>query len=229
MMNIELSPRLRMIAQLVPEGTRLVDVGTDHAYLPAALLLSGRITYAIGTDLRADPVHRARQTVAKYALQERMDIRHCDGLLAVSPEECDVITIAGMGGETIAHILSAARWTNEGKTLILAPQSTQVVLRRFLSDCNYRIITEYIIREAGHWYPILVVQGGEMQPLSAGELFAGRQDCWAAQTERTEYLNWLLDQCARQLQGLNNSKTGLLTARYDELNKIYTYLKNAVR
>ena len=38
-MRIELKPRLRMAADLVPAGARLADVGNDHYYLPAALLL----------------------------------------------------------------------------------------------------------------------------------------------------------------------------------------------
>ena len=41
--HIELSPRLRLAADLVPQGARLADVGTDHAYLPACLLLEGKI------------------------------------------------------------------------------------------------------------------------------------------------------------------------------------------
>ena len=40
--HIELSPRLRLAADLVPQGARLADVGTDHAYLPACLLLEGK-------------------------------------------------------------------------------------------------------------------------------------------------------------------------------------------
>ena len=64
MKRIELTPRLRAVADLVPEGARLADVGTDHAYLPAWLLQQGRIARAIVSDLRAGPLSRARETAA---------------------------------------------------------------------------------------------------------------------------------------------------------------------
>ena len=62
--RIELSPRLRLAADLVPKGARLADVGTDHAYLPACLLMEGKIPSAIAADLREGPLSRARETAA---------------------------------------------------------------------------------------------------------------------------------------------------------------------
>ena len=66
--SLELSPRLEMAAALVPAGARLADVGTDHAYLPAALLLAGRIPSAIASDLRRGPLERAKETAAAFGL-----------------------------------------------------------------------------------------------------------------------------------------------------------------
>ena len=61
--KIELSPRLRMVAGLVPPSSRLADIGTDHAYLPAALIQEGTIPAAIAADLRQGPLNRAKATV----------------------------------------------------------------------------------------------------------------------------------------------------------------------
>ena len=47
--GLTLPPRLRTIADLVPPGARLVDVGTDHAYLPVWLLSHGKIASAIAS------------------------------------------------------------------------------------------------------------------------------------------------------------------------------------
>ena len=60
---MELTPRLRTIAQQVPQGSVQADVGTDHALLPVWLLLEGRISSAIASDLREGPLSRARETV----------------------------------------------------------------------------------------------------------------------------------------------------------------------
>ena len=43
MRPIELSPRLRSVAELVPKGAVLADIGTDHAFLPVWLLQRGVI------------------------------------------------------------------------------------------------------------------------------------------------------------------------------------------
>ena len=133
--RIELSPRLRLAADLVPEGARLADVGTDHAYLPACLLMEGKIPSAIAADLREGPLSRARETAAEYGCGDRMAFRLCDGLSGIRPEETDAVVIAGMGGETIAQILEAAPWVRTRKIpLVLQPMSSIPELRQWLGE-----------------------------------------------------------------------------------------------
>ncbi len=228
MMKLELSPRLAAVAALVPEGARLADIGTDHGYLPVSLLLDGSIASAVAADIRTGPLDHARRTAAEYCLTERVEFRLCDGLAGIGPEECDTITIAGMGGETIAGILAAAPWTKEGHRLILQPQSTQDVLRVFLVENGYRICREQVVREGERWYPVLVVNGGSMAPLSHGEAVAGRADTWIVQDERCCYLRWLLHRTEQQWQGVRRSERPEQMEKIIRLQKIVEYLEDQI-
>lgn len=223
-----LSSRLAAVAALVPSGARLADIGTDHAYLPVSLLLEGRIDHAIAADVRKGPLDHARRTAEEYGVENQLDFRLCDGLAGIRADECDTITIAGMGGETIAGILSRAEWAREGKRLILQPQSTQEVLRDFLSRNGWKIFSESIVREGERWYPVLLVGGGEMPLLSPGEAMAGRPESWLVQPERVDYLYWLLRRTQRQLEGLERSARAEDVPRKKRLTAAVSFLEGQI-
>ena len=172
MRQLELSPRLQLLADWVPRGARFADVGTDHAYLPVWLTLHGRVTSAIASDLRKGPLERARETGRTYGA-EGIDYRLGDGLVGIRPEEADTIVIAGMGGENIASILAAAPWTADGEhTLLLSPHTKAEELRLFLMDHGYAICREALVRDRGTLYPVMEVTAGEMT-LTPGQLWGG--------------------------------------------------------
>ena len=171
--QLALQPRLRMLARLVPEGSRLTDVGTDHGYLPVSLLQQGRITSAIASDIGAEPLEHARRTAAQYGV-ERIDFRLCPGLSAIAPEETDVVVIAGMGGETIIAILQEALWTKDGcHTLLLQPMTKAADLRRWLTDNGYTFTDEHLVEDKGRIYPVLTVTGGAYRTLTDAEVLCG--------------------------------------------------------
>lgn len=172
MRKLELTPRLQLLADWVPLGARLADVGTDHGYLPVWLRLHGRVVSAIACDLREGPLARARET-GRACGAEGIDYRLGNGLAVVSPEEADAIVIAGMGGENIAAILAAAPWTAGGvHTLLLQPQTRAETLRAFLADNGYAIRREALVEDRGTIYPVLEAGGGEMS-LTLGQLYGG--------------------------------------------------------
>lgn len=172
MRNLELSPRLQLLADWVRPGARIADVGTDHAYLPVWLRLHGRVASAIACDLRKSPLARARETGRTYSV-EGIDFRLGDGLAVVSPEEADTIVIAGMGGENIASILEKAPWTADGAhRLLLQPQSRGEVLRAFLAEHGYAIRREALAEDRGFLYPVMEAEGGAMT-LTLGQLYGG--------------------------------------------------------
>lgn len=195
---MELTPRLQSVADQVPQGARLVDVGTDHAYLPVSLLLAGRISFAIAADLREGPLNNARETAAQYSVSGQLSFRLCDGLSGIGPDEVDTIAIAGMGGETIAAILEAAPWTKEDKLLLLQPMTSFPDLRLWLQENGYQIVKETISREGKRLYSCLTVRAGGMEKLSPAELWVGRQ---STDPLRREYLAMMAGKLERALKG----------------------------
>jgi len=171
--KLELSPRLQLLADWVPSGARVADVGTDHAFLPVWLVLHGKAVSAIASDLRKGPLSRGAETAKEYGVANRVELRLCNGLTGIAPEEADVVVIAGMGGENIAQILAAAPWTADGAhTMLLQPMSKMDILRSFLSCSGYEIVREKLVMDRGTVYPVMEVTAGHME-LSQGQLHAG--------------------------------------------------------
>lgn len=172
--ELTLQPRLRMLADLVPPGAVVADVGTDHGYLPVWLLQHGKIPRAIASDINAKPLEHARRTAAECGMSNRMEFRLCAGLDGFCPGEADVIVIAGMGGETIAAILEAAPWTASGNTaLLLQPMTKAEYLRIWLTDKGYSFTGEHLAFDKDFLYPIFIVTGGNTVKLTDEEAYAG--------------------------------------------------------
>lgn len=219
--KLELSPRLSLLAEWVPHGARLADIGTDHALLPVWLRLHGRIASAIASDLRPGPLRRARETGRTYGA-DGIDFRLCDGLAAIGPGECDTVVIAGMGGENISAILAAAPWTADGRhVLLLQPQSRPEVLRTFLMDHGYAIRREALVRDRGHMYPVLEAAAGEMR-LTPGQLWCGGHLAGDPLGER--YLIDRILQLQSVVAGLNRSERVEDRDRADAVRDILTDL-----
>ncbi len=195
----ELSPRLAMLTDWIGPGDRIADIGTDHAYLPVRLVLNGTAGHAVASDLRPGPLKRAEETVRRYGVDDRVELRLCDGLDGIRPEEADAVIIAGMGGETIAGILGRAPWVRESPVkLILQPMSTQPELRCWLTENGYTIREEKLAREDSMIYVAFLVQPGHDRPMSAAELDAGRQN---GDPLRGTWLDARTERARRALEG----------------------------
>lgn len=217
--TLELTPRLRLLADWVPSGARLADVGTDHAYLPVWLRLHGRVASAIACDLREGPLARARETGRIWGA-DGVDYRLGNGLAVVSPEEADTIVIAGMGGENIAAILARAPWTAGGDhTLLLQPQTRAEVLRAFLAENGYAIRREALVEDRGVLYPVMEAGGGEMS-LTLGQLHGGAALLRDPLGDR--YIIGKIIRLQTAVAGLNRSGGGQEKA--DRLREIITAL-----
>lgn len=156
---ITLDKRLSAVAALVRQGSRLADIGTDHAYLPVYLVQSGVCPSAIASDIGEGPLEAAHRTVTENSLTSEIALRLGDGLATVSAGEVEDVAIAGMGGETIVAILEAAPWVqDEGIRLILQPMTRAEDLRRWLLSHGFSVLEEHLIRDKHHLYPVLAAE-----------------------------------------------------------------------
>ena len=193
-----ISKRLETVASFVPQGAVLLDVGSDHAYLPIELVEKGHIERAIAGEVVEGPYQSAIKNVKEHDLVEKIQVRLANGLAAFEEsDQVSVITIAGMGGRLIASILE------EGldklahvERLILQPNNREDDLRRWLQDHGFQIIAESILEEAGKFYEILVAEIGEMKlsvrdtrfgPFLAREVSPVFVQKWQKEAEKLEF------------------------------------------
>lgn len=169
-----ISKRLELMASFVPQGSILLDVGSDHAYLPIDLVEKGHIEHAIAGEVVEGPYQSAVKNVEAHGLKEKIQVRLANGLAAFEEaDQVSVITIAGMGGRLIATILQEGldKLANVER-LILQPNNREDDLRIWLQEHGFQIVAESILEEAGKFYEILVVEAGQMK-LSASDVRFG--------------------------------------------------------
>jgi len=154
-MKIVLTGRLRTAAELVRQNRKTVDVGTDHGYLPAFLVMSGITDNVTAADIGKGPLENAKKTVEKYSLEGKIDTCLSDGLEKISHDTEEII-ICGMGGTLIADILRKAEWIkHEEMHLVLQPMTHSYDVRKFLCENGFYIDTEKFCTDTGRDYVVI--------------------------------------------------------------------------
>ncbi|MGR3890484.1 tRNA (adenine(22)-N(1))-methyltransferase [Pseudomonas sp. 1152_12] len=170
-----LSMRLERVAANVPAGARLADIGSDHGYLPVALMRRGVIAAAVAGEVATTPFHAAERTVRDNGLAQHISVRLADGLAAIKPRDgITAISLCGMGGETIRDILDNGKAHLSGQErLILQPNGGEQPLRQWLMDNGYRILLEELLQENRFYYEIIIAERAEPVAYSAEQLYFG--------------------------------------------------------
>lgn len=154
---------MKAVAAMVTSGGVLADVGTDHGYIPIALIQRQKIKSAIAMDINKGPLARAQDNIASARLGDYIQTRLSDGVAALGEGEADSILIAGMGGELVIHILSEGeKVCKAASELILQPQSDIRKVREYLRLHHYKIVDEDMICEDGKYYSMMRVINVEL-------------------------------------------------------------------
>lgn len=153
--------RIAAMADLVPFGARVADVGTDHGLLLVDVVLRRGSLHAIGIDVRIDPLEVARRGLARLdaRTRARIELRRGDGLAPLVADEVDAIVIAGMGGDRIASILAAdAGRASRGCVLVLQPTTHWTRLRAWLDQNGHATTAESFVHDRGRDHLLIVAR-----------------------------------------------------------------------
>lgn len=210
---ITIDNRLKVCADMVSGNGIVCDVGTDHAYLPAYLIENNICDYAIASDINEGPLKFAQQTIIKYYIEDKIRLLKSDGLKNIPSENVSDVVIAGMGGETIAEIISATQWLKSGVNLVLQPMTRAGYLRKWLYNNGFEIAEEKAVIQDRFIYTAIRA------------FYSGYKFNIGKVTEITGRINIETDAgmkyCQNQLSKINNIAMGLSKAGKTEDSQEY--------
>lgn len=155
---INISNRLKCVADTVDQTKKVADIGCDHAYVSIYLVENHIAEYVIAMDVRSGPLAIAKQNIEKEMMQDCIETRLSDGLQKLEVHEVNSVVIAGMGGPLMIRLLSdSKKVVDELDEMVLQPQSDVTAVRRYLVEQGYQIVKEQMLIDAEKYYCILKV------------------------------------------------------------------------
>ena len=219
-MKLPLSTRLLACAGFVNKGDRVADIGCDHGYLSIHLLTTGIASSCIASDVAEGPLQSAMRNARKFGVQENITFHLYDGVQSI-PRDFDTLVCAGMGGDTMIHILESAPWLKyERYRLILQCQSKRPELRKWLYAQGFAIRRETLAKDGKFCYPVMEIVYAPGKSLSGAEYYITP----ALRSSGSPLLKEFYD---RVLGGIKTSVDGLSRTggeKYEEMKAIYDEL-----
>jgi len=227
---MKLANRLKIIGSMIEKGSTVVDIGSDHAYLPIYLVKEGISQRVIATEILSGPFERARENIKKSCYQDFIQLRYGSGLKPIKPGEVDVAVIAGMGANTMINIIEESRETVDSlKKLILQPMCNQARLRKHLFQRAYTIIDEDVAMDANKYYEIIVAQKASIVAFDEIDILVGPVLRCKKTPVVEEYIHYRIKKLQKILETLeaSNSRAGeiALLERKRELQALKEVIK----
>lgn len=163
--------RIKTIASLVDKDSKLVDIGTDHGYLPIYLYENEITKNITGSDISSNALKFAKANFEKHNLSDKIKLIVSDGFKNLD-EKYDTAVISGMGTDTIKKILDIDNIPNK---LIISSHKNVDELRLFMNEKGYKIIKEIVLQENDIFYDIIKYEKGN-EILNKYELLVGKSN-----------------------------------------------------
>lgn len=193
-MKLPISDRLLACAQYVKRGSRVADIGCDHGYLSIHLLTNGIAASCIASDVKEGPLQSAQRNARKFGVAGKIEFCLSDGVRDI-PKDFDCMVCAGMGGDTMIHILEDAPWLKDERyTLILQCQSKTPMLRRYLSEKGWLISEEAVLRDGRFLYTVMkVLYRPSSETLTVGQFYFSPALLKNPSKDVPAYYKWVID------------------------------------
>lgn len=223
---IKLSNRLKKISELVDFGATVIDVGTDHGYVPNFLCEKKISRDIIATDISKNSLEKSIELT-----RERDNEKYIRNILAngIVKENRDNIIIAGLGGIQIAEIiLNSIEIARSAKKLILQPMQKTNILRRELNNMGFEIIDEEIIFEDDRYFEIILARySGQIKKLEEVDFYFSKS---LMEKRNKVYLDFLRErqrELEKILSNINND-SDRTKKRSGELKSLLVRTKEAI-
>lgn len=153
---MQLSRRLKAVADSVTKGNKVADIGCDHAYISIYLIQEGIAPSVLAMDINKGPLARAKENILARGYENKIETRLSNGLERMQAGEADTILLAGMGGVLMARILEDSREVvKKARELVLQPQSEIGQVRKYLHSIGYEIVSEEMLIDDGKYYVVI--------------------------------------------------------------------------
>lgn len=210
---LNLSTRLENIVELCDKTSVIADIGCDHGYVTAELILSNRCDRVIATDISAPSLDKAIVFCDSLNINGYVSFREGDGFSVIyKSDKVKQAVIAGMGGMEIIKILEEKN--NNLKNFVLQPMRDVVKLREYLINNKYKIVYDYLVYDDEIYYNVIKVTKGRNH-LKPMEIYFGKDNF---DFNREVFKKYLLSE-KEKLEKLKNKINGL--TKSNEAHLIY--------
>lgn len=153
-----MTERLDKIFAVLPKCKTFLDVGCDHGYVSYAMLVGGKCERVVFTDVSAACLVKAEKLLGKFVKTGKAKGFVTDGFFGTENENADLALIAGMGGEEIINILSAAKKLPDN--LCFQPMKNSDKVRAYAVNSGYKAITDVTFKAGKKFYDIMLFTRG---------------------------------------------------------------------
>ncbi|MEG0826343.1 MAG: tRNA (adenine(22)-N(1))-methyltransferase TrmK [Bacilli bacterium] len=205
-----LSLRLLTIADMIPNNSKIINIGTDHALLEIYLTLNKNV-HCLGLDINLDCVLKALNNVKKYNLNQ-IKILQNDGLNNLKLTD-EIIILSGLGTRKILQILNE----NITNDLIIQSNNNLYELRQRVCKKGYHIEKEIPVFDK-KWYVIIYFKKG-YQKYSKLNLYIGPT------ITNKNYKEYLIKINQKMLKNINKKQFIKKIKKYILIKKIGSSIK----